>query len=259
MRLARLLAERWAGQNCAAVISCSTSDRDATKRLGIAQAPRLRLVPNGLGDTTDSPRKSGATGHGTPELVNVGHLVRAKGQEDLIAAMPLVLARHPQLHLGLVGEGPLRSRLARYARAIGVESRVEFLGLRTDAQTISAQCRVYVSSSHWEGMPYAVMEAMAAGRAIVATAVGGCTDLIRHGQDGVLVPASSPGLLARAVLSLLADPERAGRLGCSARERVHRQFGLSQCVESMLGLYHQAARGRPLFPSSGEGACSDGG
>lgn len=162
----------------------------------------------------------------------VGRLAEKKGVEYLIRAFPLVLSHHPDAHLVIVGDGPLRGKLERLAAELGIQERVTFAGGRSHSELpgFYASCRVFVGpsvvtrSGDTEGLGLVFAEAMAAGRPVVATSVGGITDVVIHGRTGLLVEERSPEALAAAICRLLDSPVEAERMGVVGRRWACRKF-----------------------------------
>jgi len=182
-----------------------------------------------------------------PVVGTVGRLERRKGQDQLIAALAELGhgngAGRPQAVL--VGDGPSRAALAAQVTRLGLDQEVRFLGMLPDVRPALAAMDVFVLPSWEEGMSNALMEAMAAERPVVATAVGGNGELITHERTGLLVPPGDPRTLAQAIGALLQDPARAARLAHEAREMVTQRFGIQARVAELEQLYlaRLAARG----------------
>jgi glycosyltransferase involved in cell wall biosynthesis len=173
---------------------------------------------------------------GTPIVLGLGRLVSKKGFDVLIAAWPQVLARQPEALLVLAGYGDLREHLERQARELGVAGRVHFTGQleRPAAADYLAGADVFalpiVSNQGVDGLPNALLEAMAAGRPIVASRVAGVPDVIGDEREGLLVPDRHPAALAAAIGRLLADPELGRRLGFNARRRIEQDLTWERTV-----------------------------
>jgi glycosyltransferase involved in cell wall biosynthesis len=164
-------------------------------------------------------------------------LDRPKGLSDLLAAAQLV----PEAFFVLAGEGREREILQTRARALGIANRVSFLGHRNDIPDLLASCDVFVLPSLYEGLPVSVLEAMAAGKPVVATAVGGTCEVVLHGQTGLLVPPRDPAALARAIRTLLADPDLVQQLTQAAKVRLCQKFRADTMVERIADLYDELA------------------
>jgi L-malate glycosyltransferase len=181
---------------------------------------------------------------GAPVVVHVANMNHpVKRQEDLLAALRQVRARGASLHALLVGDGPRRGELERLAQQLGVADVVHFLGHRPDVPAVYAHATLGVLCSSAEGMSNAVMEGMAARRPMVVTRVGGNPDLIEHGKRGLVVERHSPDALAEALLSVLADPEAARRMGEAARHFVERELSLARMVARHDALYRHVLEG----------------
>lgn len=173
-------------------------------------------------------------------IVNVGALTDHKGHRWLIEAAPAVIAAHPQASFWILGEGELRAELETQIKRLGLESKVHLCGHVPDARHKLAGFDLYVSSSHLEGLGTANLDAILAGLPIVAAASGGVTDIIRDGEDGLLVAARDAGALATGINRML-DMDDASRckLISSARQRVESQFSASAMVEGTMNVYAQ--------------------
>lgn len=146
-------------------------------------------------------------------------------------------------HFLLVGDGPLRGEVEAHVRRLGLGERVHLPGLQADVRPFLAAMDLFWSSSEFEGLPLALLEAMAAGLPPVVTAVGGVPEVVQP-ASGVLVPFGDPARLADEAARLLADPERRARLGAGARERVRDAFGVERMAGELAGLYREVLGGR---------------
>jgi glycosyltransferase involved in cell wall biosynthesis len=174
-----------------------------------------------------------------PLLVSVGNLYPVKGHQHLIDAMALVADRHPTLHAAIAGRGELAEPLMARARAHGLEDRLHLLGLRSDVAAILAAADVFVLPSLSEGLPLALLEAMFAGRPIVASDVGEIAATLDRGRAGVLVPPGDSAALAAALDRILTDPDRARALGAAARDRAAARYDVAQMVRHYRSMYDQ--------------------
>ncbi len=225
--------------------------REACLRDGV-RVERIALVRNGIdlpafdGAAACEPSAtvdgrlspSGPLDLGRPTVVQVANMHHpVKGQTDLLVAMREVLREVPEAQLVLVGDGALRPTLQRTAGELGLAGRVRFAGYRRDVPAILARATVAVSASHAEGISNAVLEAMAARRPVVGTAVGGTPELVRDGANGFLVPPGTPPQLARRIVELLREPALARRMGEKGRQLVEREFGVEAMRQSYDALY----------------------
>jgi glycosyltransferase involved in cell wall biosynthesis len=192
-----------------------------------------------------------------PVIACVANMFAIKGQDWLIRAMPAVLASVPAAVLVLVGDGEWRETLERLARETGVGDRVIFTGSIANPLAVVEHADVVVLPSLSEGLPIALLEAMAIGRAVVASRVGGIPEVVQDGETGLLIPAADSAALASAIARLMMDPPLRANLGSQARAHVERQWSSQRMVACTTAVYDEvlAARkgGRREVPSrSGE-------
>ncbi len=184
-----------------------------------------------------------------PLLVAAGRLTAQKGYPDLFAAMQQVALAVPDAALVIAGEGELRAPLQAEIAARGLQGQVALLGLRDDVPALFAAADLFVSASLWEGLPVALLEAMAAGLPVVVTAVGDAPQVVAGAANpaGLLISPGCPAGLAQGILTLLRDPERRRLMGAAGAARVAGQYSAAAWSERMLALYAGlvAARRRP--------------
>ncbi len=184
--------------------------------------PRLKVIHCGI-DPAAFPDDPVPPPPGGPHLVAIGRMAGQKGLALLIEAVALARKRNPGLHLTLVGDGPLRPALQAQVAAAGLMSQVTFAGWQDDAgvRAALARAQALVLSSFAEGLPVVAMEAMAAGRPVIATAIAGIPELVIPGETGWLVPAGDPIALAAAIHALaMTPPDRLAEMCAAARARV---------------------------------------
>jgi glycosyltransferase involved in cell wall biosynthesis len=167
-----------------------------------------------------------------------------KRHELLIDAFAAISAEGPGARLVLVGDGPERDRMERQIAALGLEKRVRLHGSVSDPRPLYGAFDVSVQTSRREGLPNALLEAGAAGRAIVATDAGGTCEIVLDGQTGLVVPVEDPVALARALRTVVSDAELRRRLGDAARSHVRTVFGMDRFVDEFAALYTSLAKGR---------------
>jgi glycosyltransferase involved in cell wall biosynthesis len=244
---------RWAHRRARHTIAVSTPiQRRLIEKDGVPSY-RVSLIPNAVIPASDDPPDlTGTLPDGWLEGPLVGVVARLqpeKGVADLLKAAVHVSKISPQVRFLVVGDGPLREELLALAKRIGVEKRVRFLGHRTDAWALVGLMEVLVVPSVTEGSPLIVLEAMATGVPVVASAVGGIPDQIRHDKEGLLVPPGDTGALGEALLNLLRDPALARRLGEAGRRRATSEFAHPTMVRRIEDVYRDAL-GRPASRSS---------
>ena len=157
-------------------------------------------------------------------IIQVARLSPIKDHATAIRALKIAARRIGAMRLALVGDGRESEVLRRLVVQEGMESRVRFLGLRTDVPRLLAAADIFLLSSLSEAAPLSVMEAMAAGLPVVATRVGGVDELVVDGLTGLLAPAGDPTALAEAMIRLVESPGLLRRMGRAGRERAHATF-----------------------------------
>lgn len=182
----------------------------------------------------------------------IGRLHRQKGHEDLVRAMPEVLAACPSCRFVIVGDGELRGEIERLAGALAVSGRLHLAGERVDAPELLQAFDLFVLPSLWEGLPLVLIEAAAAGCAIVATGVDGNREILEGEASAIFVPPADPPALAAALIRAAGDRALRARLGAQARETVLPRFGVDAMVEATLALYRATVTrsGRTAPPES---------
>jgi glycosyltransferase involved in cell wall biosynthesis len=183
------------------------------------------------------------------DITCVARLDYAKGVDVLLHAWGRMLREpaewraHLKPRLRLVGEGVCRAQMERIVAGLGIQDYVEFLGSRTDVVDLLQQSWGFVMPSRWEGMPNALLEAMACGLPCVATRVSGSEDIISDGVNGLLVTPEQPAEMAQALRRILEDAELAQSLGWAGRATVVRDYQLTTIVEQCLELYRRLLAG----------------
>ncbi|HPK02767.1 MAG TPA: glycosyltransferase family 4 protein [Candidatus Sumerlaeota bacterium] len=211
---------------------------------------RIHVVYNGIPDRPppdDAARRRARAllqlEADAPVLGAIGNLRPAKGYPDLFAALARLRTNWPGLTCVVAGRDDSGGELPRQARDHGLEATIRWQGFMADCAPVLAAADVFVISSHWEGCPVNLLEAMRAGKAIVATAVGGIPEMIEHGRDGLLVPPGRSDLLAADIGRLLADPDLRAELGGAARRRFEERFTVERMVRELTEIYEAYAAG----------------
>jgi glycosyltransferase involved in cell wall biosynthesis len=225
------------------VIAVSDGLRREFVQHGISPA-KCHLIPNGV-DLSLFDGGEPIYPDGPARVVGiVGRLVEQKGIDVFIDAAAQVAPITPDVEFWIVGDGPLREDCQRRIAAHGLEDRVVLLGERADVPGLLGQMSVFVSASRWEGLPYALLEALAAKRPVVATRVLGSSELIADGIHGLLVPPDDPAPMSRAILRLLNDPDQARTLAGAGRALVETQYSLPIMAERVMAVYRRALERR---------------
>jgi glycosyltransferase involved in cell wall biosynthesis len=226
---------RWADRLMAPLTTLTICVAERERQVGLAartcRAASTVVVPNAVDvaatEVAHAPR-------GPARVVSVGRLKAPKDPVTLVRAVALMRS---SCEVVLAGDGPDREALTRELQAAGVADRVELAGDRGDVAQLLSGATVFVLSSRSEGAPMSVLEAMAAGLPVVATAVGGIPELVEDGRTGLLVAPGDPHALATALERVLEDPEFGRRLGAAGRERALARFDLAVNRRAHLDLY----------------------
>jgi glycosyltransferase involved in cell wall biosynthesis len=241
-RRRRRAALRWSARRSRAVVAVSSATA-AELAAGIGLPPTaVRVVYNGVpyrpGDRTRMRRELGLA----PDelfIVAIGSLFPVKGHVVLLRALAALgdAADAPRWRAAIAGIGGEEGALRAFIDDHRLGDRVSLLGFRSDVPDVLAAADVYAMPSLYEGAPLGLMEAMFAGKAIAASAVGGIPELVSHGREALLTPPGDAGALAASLRSLLPDPERRARLGRAAQRRAASQFTLERMTDEYERLY----------------------
>lgn len=241
--------QRWLGRRTARwVRGVVFNDRDAiprAERLEGIRPHQAVYIPNGV--AAIAPRQSvGNVRRGlqtSPDAVVIGTVARlnvAKAQLDLIRAFAILRRHNPAAVLWLIGEGDERAGIEQEIARLNLAAHVRMPGTRDDVRDLLEAMDLFALPSHWEGMPNALMEAMAAGRPVVASNVDAIPELVIDGVTGWLVPPGDPSALARTIGNVLADRSRAAEVGQAGRAHVLRNFSIDAMVCAYERLYRTA-------------------
>ncbi|MHB8835954.1 MAG: glycosyltransferase [Candidatus Methylomirabilia bacterium] len=228
------------------VVAISKDVGKAAERQQHLPPGKVVVIPNGIrlervlaeiaAGSRERPVSPSSAG---PTIACLGRLAPEKRQDILLRAVKICLESFPQLRCWIIGEGPEEERLRRLAADLGLAAHVEFLGEQFEVGRFFPSIDVMVNSSEREGLPISLIEAMAGGVPVVATAVGGTGEIVRDGETGILVPPEDPRALAEGIGRLLADRPLAQRLAAEARALVLRRHTLSAVARVYERLYQE--------------------
>jgi glycosyltransferase involved in cell wall biosynthesis len=242
-RLLYLSIERTLSMLTDGIITVSPEEERAASAAGIGRG-RTHTIPNGLESLQLPARKQARHELNLTEddlvIGFVGRLVEQKSPDVLIRALAQVAPIVPAVRLAMVGDGPLEHSLRRLSNSLGVDANILWLGARDARQVLSA-FDVFALPSRKEGLPYVILEAMAAGLPIVATSSAGVELLVEQASNGLVVPPGNEHALAQALIDVLQKPAMLARFGKASRKRVER-FTVDAMVDGTLGFYRSRLR-----------------
>ena len=242
-----LACERVAARGSDALVAVSQDTAEHLLSQGIGTPGQYRVIRNGI-DLTRFQPGAGRPGGGDGRLVigTIASLTREKGLEVLVQALAGLVEAYPDLHLCIVGDGPERGELQAQVEQLGLQHRVQFAGMVADVRPWLAGFDLFVVPSISEGIPLALLEAMAMGRPVVASCTGGIPEVVQDRRSGWLVPPGDPAALGEAIGMLLGKEALRRELGQRGRARVEEGFEVGRMVGGLEELYQEllGRRGR---------------
>jgi glycosyltransferase involved in cell wall biosynthesis len=236
---------RWAARHTDRIVAVSESLREYLVHDVKVDSAKVRVIVNGVNTTRFRPgpptgvvRKALGIDDGRLVIGNVARLDPIKNHALLLDAFAMVRVKVPEATLVIIGDGPLREELELRARALALESHVHFLGTLDNVAATYRDFDLFVLPSRIEGTSMSILEAMASGVCVVATAVGGTPELLANGRCGILVPSQEGVALAAAMTEVLLDGDRRRGLAGAAREHVVARYG----DDTMLRAYEELYR-----------------
>ncbi len=244
---AEKIAARWTDH----FVAVSRVNRDRGIELGLWKPDQVSVIRAGVdldrfrspGDGRETRRQLGVP-DGVSVVTQIGNFKPQKAPLDFIEAAARIVERFPEVRFVMVGDGPLRGEAQTRAAELGIADRVIFCGWWNDVPGLLAATSVSVLSSHHEGLPCSVVESLAAGVPVVATAVDGTPEVIRPGVNGELVAPGDPAELAAAVLAILDDDERRLSMAAAAADGLE-DFGRDHMVRQLEELYRWMVGSNP--------------
>ena len=246
IRLERLAA-RWTDR----IVTLTDAEAAQHQAVRIGRPAQFVTIPSGVdfSDLAGAPERGHALRArlglrpGARLLGAVSRLAPVKGLRHLVAALPEILRRCPETHLVIAGDGEERAALEKQGAELELSRRITFLGYQDDPAAVTAMLDLFVLPSVNEGLGRVLVRAMALGKPIVASRVGGVPELLAEGQAGWLVPPADPESLADAITTLLQEPARARALGEAGRLRAPR-YSIDAMLDALVKLYRELAEAR---------------
>ena len=238
--------ERFASHFCDIMISVTEQHRLLALEKGIGEPDEIVTIHNGI-DLSRFPAAAAARSgpmDSNPSdtairIGTVGRLAPQKGQIYLLQALPDIVEKHPQAHLLFIGDGPQEDELKAVAASLGVADHCSFLGFRRDVPELLAALDIFVQPSPREGLSITLLEAMGAGKPVVAADITGNQEVVDDGLNGVLCQPMSSAALSEAIITLIEDRDRACLLGTEARHKVEERFDERIMLEQTVSLYRE--------------------
>jgi glycosyltransferase involved in cell wall biosynthesis len=244
------LLERLASHFADEVVAVSHRTRDELIRFEGIPPEKISVIYNGINikltrkESREGLRMELGLTNGETVIGTVGRLEDQKGLELLLASMPHVLRQSPNTRFLIVGGGSKEQELKQLASELQVSEHVLFTGWRSDAVDLIQAFDVFVTTSRFEGMPMVLLEAMALSKPIVATSVGGVSEVVKDGQNGILVKSRDPEEVSKALLALISDRRSAEQMGRNGRIRYEESFTAEAMATAYERLYRKHLDGK---------------
>lgn len=224
-------------------IVISDSLRDMLLKRKLTDINKIRVIPNGVNLNRISDNRNIRFEIGLSEdTILVGNISNFRPQKDhftFLESVKIVLNYFPNVKFLLVGNGPTLKQVKAYANKLSITNSLIFTGFQQDVNPFIRACNFTVISSFYEGFGNVICESLALERPVIATSVGGINDIIKDGENGLLVPPRSPKLMAESMLKLIEHPEDIGYLGINGRKVVESKFTTSIWVNSIMNEYYR--------------------
>ena len=240
------VVERLAARSAETIVAVSPGQRNVALQARLCPAGKLAVIENGVDfrrypapvDCAAKRRELGLPAD-CPLVGMAARLARQKGCEHFVDAAAAVLDQRPEVRFLLIGGGELAGRVRGQIARLGISDHVRMLGHRSDMAEIYPLLDVFVLSSLWEGLPYAILEAMAARLPVVASRVPGVEDVVRHGVTGFLTGTEDHHEIAARLLELLGDAGLRKRMGRCGREVVEEHYSIERFIKGLAELYER--------------------
>lgn len=249
-----LFLERFAARFCDKMISVNSEDRMAAVSSGVASHEKIITIYNGINcESFDCScngikiRKELGVGEKDDLVGMVARMAPSKAPLDFVRAAEYVCARRKNVKFVLVGGGPQRAETEHLIRELGLTENIILTGYRTDVPEILAAMDIFILTTLWEGLPIALLEAMAMRKPVVATNVRGPREVIQHRETGLLVPPGDPTAAGEAILWLLIHKEEAKKMGSRGRILVEEVFNAKVMTRKTLAVYEELLKAREIY------------
>lgn len=223
-------------------IVISSSLRDMLLRRKLTTADKIKLISNGI-----NVEESGVSGRDirmelgiSKDVPLIGNISNFRPQKDhltFLESAKIVLEKHPGVKFILVGDGSTKGKVEAYSDKLGISNSLVFTGVQKEVRPFIRACDFTVLSSFYEGFGNVICESMLLERPVIATAVGGITDIVKDGENGLLVPLKNPAMMAEKIIGLIDKPEEVRRLGINGRKLVEARFTTSIWIKSIIKEY----------------------
>ncbi|HAJ34039.1 MAG TPA: hypothetical protein DCK79_11950 [Candidatus Atribacteria bacterium] len=249
-KLFLLLLERILNLFTDVIVCVSHSDRESVIKMGLARNDNVKIIWNGIdierfrNISLDKNVKKNEL-RIPPNaflLTMIGRLHPQKDYFTLISAFKLLQRELSNFYLLIVGDGPMREELKSYAKNLGLNDKIVFVGTRRDIPEILSITDIFILSTLWEGLPIVLLEAMAADKPVIASDVCGNREIVVDGETGILVSPRDPEMLAQAVTRLVKDRKMSKKMGQKGLIRVKNNFTLEEMVQKIENLYYELTR-----------------
>jgi glycosyltransferase involved in cell wall biosynthesis len=237
-----LIAEKSLAPLANRVICVSANDSQLALRSGVGNQNSLAVVRYGI---KNIPLTLANPSHQPPRLIMVARFNEQKDQTTLLQAIAKL--HNHSIHLDLVGSGPYLESSKALANSLGIAEQVSFLGDRRDVPDLLARSQIFILSTHYEGLPISILEAMRAGLPVVATSVNGIPEEVEHGKTGLTVPHQDVEALANALSILINSPDKRYQMGKAGRHKFEQEFTVERMVNNTNSIYNEIIKNTVAF------------
>lgn len=222
------------------IITVSEQDKELALKYGVASNDKQVVIHNGMPDLALNTKTK--NGDDTISIISVARFSDQKDHDTLLEAMSMITSVNWELLL--IGKGPNENIIRNKVKVLKLDSRVSFLGERDDVDKLLHESDLFVLSTNWEGLPLSIIEAMRSALPVIATDVGGVSELIENGCSGYLVPHKNVDELRNIIQYVLANPESRIKVGQQARARYIEKFTFDKMYQSTIALYELAIKNK---------------